>query len=67
MFACWRASMRLLLLPPPLWSQVCVRFTWFMPALVEKAGVLLAMGDWEQARTHACALRAWVPSAGGAH
>lgn len=28
--------------------QVTVRFAWFMPALVEKARLQLAMNDWEQ-------------------
>ena len=30
-------------------SQVIGTHTWFLPALVEKSLVLLAMGDWEQA------------------
>uniref|UniRef100_A0A7S0S5T6 Tetratricopeptide repeat-like domain-containing protein n=1 Tax=Chlamydomonas leiostraca TaxID=1034604 RepID=A0A7S0S5T6_9CHLO len=30
-------------------TEVAVRFSWFMPALVEKARLLLAVGDWEQA------------------
>lgn len=29
-------------------TEVAVRFTWFMPALVEKARLLLAVGDWDQ-------------------
>ena len=30
-------------------NQVIVLYAWFLPALVEKFGVLMAMGDWEQA------------------
>ena len=30
-------------------NQVIVQYAWFLPALVEKFGVLMAMGDWEQA------------------
>ena len=30
-------------------NQVIVLYPWFLPALVEKFGVLMAMGDWEQA------------------
>ena len=29
-------------------NQVVVNYTWFLPALVEKFGVLVAIGDWEQ-------------------
>jgi len=30
-------------------NQVIVLYSWFLPALVEKFQVLMAMGDWEQA------------------
>jgi tetratricopeptide repeat protein 21B len=29
-------------------NQVIVVFTWYTPALVEKARILAVMGDWEQ-------------------
>ena len=31
-------------------NQVIVLYAWFLPALVEKFAVLMAMGDWDQAR-----------------
>ena len=30
-------------------NQVIVLYAWFLPALVEKFSVLMAMGDWDQA------------------
>ena len=30
-------------------NQVVVNYAWFLPDLVEKFGVLVAIGDWEQA------------------
>jgi tetratricopeptide repeat protein 21B len=30
-------------------NQVVVTYSWFLPALVEKCSVLIAMGDWDQA------------------
>lgn len=29
-------------------AEVIVRFDWYVPALVEKTRLLLALGDWEQ-------------------
>ena len=34
--------------PPPPSMQVHIKFGWFMPALVEKTRLLLAVSDWEQ-------------------
>ena len=31
-------------------NQVIVLYAWFLPALVEKFSVLIAMGDWDQVR-----------------
>ena len=50
----------LILVPPnsapdvhlPARSQMSVKFSWFMPALVEKTRLLLAVGDWEQHMEH---------------
>ena len=36
-----------------LYTELTVKFTWFVPALVEKARLLLAQGDWEQVG-HVC-------------
>jgi hypothetical protein len=33
-----------------LLNQVVVGYPWFLPALVEKARLLLALDDWEQVR-----------------
>ena len=34
--------------PLPPYMQVHIKFGWFMPALVEKTRLLLAVSDWEQ-------------------
>ena len=33
-------------------TELTVKFTWFVPALVEKARLLLAANDWDQAMEH---------------
>ena len=45
-----------------MYNQIVVHFTWFVPALVEKARLLLLMGDWEQAKESAQRVLASDPS-----